>query len=251
MHRAAGGTPNRGGRAYAIPRLPVQAYGRRVQQIPLSGGQAQGQIPGWAQATGSLLNPGANTTIASTAPVTVGGIYTINWTVALSGTPGAGDVNNFQLFVGPTHIANSVNAGAVGSYPQAPVTVNVPAGLTVAIATSGAGTAGTTYTGTIPAPLGSLTLTIGPQGLGTVWYPVQVTLSTTTGPLDPSTAIIYLGPLITPATIVGAGFGNGTYALAIPPMTPGQYLVAVWSGGNPGDTAAMNVIGTMDALTTG
>jgi hypothetical protein len=97
---------------------------------------------------------------------------------------------------------------------------------------------------------GTLSLTIGPQGLGTVWYPIQVTVSTTTGQLDTSTVNIYLGPLTTPATLVGTGFGNGTYALAIPSMSPGQYLVIAWAGGKNGDTAAANVIGTMDALIT-
>jgi len=104
--------------------------------------------------------------------------------------------------------------------------------------------------GTIPVS-GALSLTVGPQGLGTVWYPVQITLSTTTGQLDTSTGNIYLGPLVTPATLVGTGFGNGTYALAIPPMSPGQYLVIQWAGGHNGDIAAANVIGTMDALVTG
>lgn len=75
---------------------------------------------------------------------------------------------------------------------------------------------------------GGLTLQAGPQGLGTVWYPVQVTLSTTTGALDTSTALVYLGPLTTPATLVGTVFtGNGTVALAIPDMTPGQTLIVV------------------------
>jgi hypothetical protein len=101
--------------------------------------------------------------------------------------------------------------------------------------------------GTIPGS-GSLTLTIGPQGLGTVWYPVQITLTTTTGALDTSLANIYLGPLVTPATIVGTGLGNGPYALAIPPMSPGQYLVVVWTGAKTGDVAAANIIGTMDAI---
>lgn len=99
---------------------------------------------------------------------------------------------------------------------------------------------------------GTLTLSDGPSGLGTVWYPVQVTLSTTTGPLDTSTALVYLGPLISPTTLVGTVYsGNGTVALAIPSMTPGQFLVIQWTGAKSGDTAAANVIGTMDALTTG
>jgi hypothetical protein len=96
---------------------------------------------------------------------------------------------------------------------------------------------------------GALTLSVGPQGLGNVWYPVQVTLSTATGVFDGSTANVYLGAQGVPITLVGTLYsGNGTVALAIPPMTPGQVLIVVWSAGNPGDTAAMNVLGTMDAL---
>jgi hypothetical protein len=99
---------------------------------------------------------------------------------------------------------------------------------------------------------GVLQLSVGPNGLGTIWYPVQVTLSTTTGPLDTSTALVYLGPLISPTTLVGTVYsGNGTVALAIPSMSPGQFLVVQWTGAKSGDTAAANIIGTMDALTTG
>lgn len=99
---------------------------------------------------------------------------------------------------------------------------------------------------------GILTLTAGPQGLGTVWYPAQVTLSTTTGVLDTSTALVYLGAQGVPITLVASVFtGNGTAALAIPAMTPGQVLIITWTNAHPGDTAAFNVVGTMDALTTG
>jgi hypothetical protein len=38
-------------------------------------------------------------------------------------------------------------------------------------------------------------------------------------------------------------------AAALPPIQPGQFLIAVWSGANGGDVATMNVQGTMDALT--
>jgi hypothetical protein len=108
--------------------------------------------------------------------------------------------------------------------------------------------------GAVPAG-GGLTLRVGPQGLGNVWYPVQVTASTTTGLTaagDNSVCNVYLGPVVNPTTLVGTVYnGNGTAALAIPDMTPGQFLVMVWSGANPGDQAAANVIGTMDALSTG
>lgn len=103
----------------------------------------------------------------------------------------------------------------------------------------------------VPAS-GSLTLSVGPQGLGTTWYPASVVISTTTGALDTSTALVYLGaqgvPIALQGTVVG---GNGTVALAIPSMTPGQVIIVSWSGAHTGDIAALNVTGTMDALTTG
>lgn len=103
----------------------------------------------------------------------------------------------------------------------------------------------------IPAS-GTLQLQVGPQGLGGVWYPISVTLSTSTGVLDTSTAKVYLGPSATPATLQASIFsGNGTAALAIPSMSPGQTIIVVWSGAHPGDTAAFNITGTMDALSTG
>jgi len=106
--------------------------------------------------------------------------------------------------------------------------------------------------GLIPSG-GALTLAVGPQGLGTVWYPAQVTISTSTGALDTSTALVYAGPstILTPATLVGTVYsGNGTVALALPDMTPGQVVTVAWTGAHQGDQAGVNVIGTMDALTT-
>jgi hypothetical protein len=98
---------------------------------------------------------------------------------------------------------------------------------------------------------GKLTLTVGPQALGTTWYPAQITLSTTTGLLDTSVANVWLGAQGVPITLVGTSAGNGTVALAVPPMQPGQVLIVTWTGATVGDTAGLNVVGTMDALTTG
>jgi hypothetical protein len=101
------------------------------------------------------------------------------------------------------------------------------------------------------AGTGTLTLSVGPTGMGVVWYVAQVTISTSTGALDTSTAQIYLGPAITPTTLIATIFsGNGTAAVAIPPMTPGQTLICIWTNGHIGDVAAFNVIGTQDALST-
>jgi len=102
--------------------------------------------------------------------------------------------------------------------------------------------------GTIPGG-GVLTLTAAPQGLGTVWYPTQVTLSTTTGPLDTSTAQVWMGAGQVPVELVATVFsGNGTIGLAIPQLSPGQSIIVKWTGANPGDIAGAHVVGTMDAL---
>jgi hypothetical protein len=105
--------------------------------------------------------------------------------------------------------------------------------------------------GTIPGS-STLTLSAGPQGLGTTWYPAQVTLSTTTGPLDTSTAAVYLGIGGVPTMLAATVFsGNGTAAVAIPSMQPGENVIVTWVNGHAGDIASFNVIGTQDALTTG
>lgn len=93
---------------------------------------------------------------------------------------------------------------------------------------------------------------LGPSGAGNIWYPTQVTLSTTTGitaGFDGSVASLYLGPVISPNTLLGTVIGgNGIVAAALPPIQPGQFLIAQWAGAVGGDTATMNVQGTMDAL---
>jgi hypothetical protein len=173
--------------------------------------------------------------------------------VTLSGTTGAPEVNNFLLLLGATLLATSVNASAPGTYPQAPVTFTAAAGdpLVVFVGASNA-TAGAVYSAAITGVSQPLTLTAGPQGLGTTWYPAQVTVSTTTGVLDTSTAQVYLGTAGVPTQLIASVFsGNGVAAVAIPPMQPGENVIVTWTNGHLGDIASFNVIGTMDALTTG
>lgn len=99
---------------------------------------------------------------------------------------------------------------------------------------------------------GAATVQLGPAGLGNIWYPTQVTVATTTGittGIDSAVCNVYLGPQVSPATLLGTIFGgNGILAAALPNIQPGQFLIAVWSNGHSGDTAAMNVQGSMDAL---
>jgi hypothetical protein len=91
---------------------------------------------------------------------------------------------------------------------------------------------------------------IGPQALGTVWYPQAATISTTTGITDSSTANIFLGATNVNNLLVGASqqAGADTVGLSVPAITPGGLLIAVWTGGHHGDLATINIIGTMDAL---
>src|SRR5208282_998243 len=63
--------------------------------------------------------------------------------------------------------------------------------------------------GTVPGS-GLITLLAGPQGLGTIWYPAQATIATTTGALDTSVALVYLGSGSVPSQLVGTVYsGNG------------------------------------------
>jgi hypothetical protein len=91
---------------------------------------------------------------------------------------------------------------------------------------------------------------VGPQGLGNVWYPAMANITTTTGPGDVSTCTVYLGSqslanMAGPTSYAGGGDSIG---LSVPALTPGALLIAVWSGAHPGDTATLNIIGTMDCL---
>ena len=98
---------------------------------------------------------------------------------------------------------------------------------------------------------GTATVRIGPSGLGTRWYPQQVTLSTSSGAADSSTAIGYLGPAAVASQVVFTSYAGGgdVQGLAIPMMQPGDLLTVVWSGAKNGDQATLAVIGDQQALT--
>jgi hypothetical protein len=102
---------------------------------------------------------------------------------------------------------------------------------------------------------GTATAQVGPQGAGTVWYPAQATISTTTGMatgIDTAVCNVYLGAAGTPITLLATVFtGNGLVAAALPPLTVGQFVIADWTGAHPGDVCALNVAGTMSSLVLG
>jgi len=97
---------------------------------------------------------------------------------------------------------------------------------------------------------GGATVSIGPAGLGTVWYPQVANISTSVGANDGATCTIYLGAQGVPNLFQGQSYAGGGDSLGLPVsmMRPGQLLIAVWSGSIPGATCAINIVGTMDVL---
>ena len=98
---------------------------------------------------------------------------------------------------------------------------------------------------------GTATVTLGPQGVGTVWYPQQVAIGTTTGAADASTCTLFVGPLALLTQIGSQSYAGGgdSIGLAVNAMYPGFFLVAQWSGGHAGDLAVFTVYGVQDTLT--
>lgn len=97
---------------------------------------------------------------------------------------------------------------------------------------------------------GAATLSLGPQGRGTTWYPTSVVVSTTTGAADNSTAACYIGAQALQNLQGGQSYAGGgdTIGLSVTSMQPGDLLIVVWTGAVPGATASMNILGTQDVL---
>ena len=100
----------------------------------------------------------------------------------------------------------------------------------------------------------------GPTGIGNIWVPAQVAVSSSTNVSTPI-AGLYLGPLLPAAALAtlmstqqitqlgGTATGNNdsiglTGAIQVP---QGQALIVQWLGGDPGATGIMTVTGTQIA----
>jgi hypothetical protein len=92
---------------------------------------------------------------------------------------------------------------------------------------------------------------LGPQGLGTVWYPQAAAIATTSGAADSSTCTIYVGTQAILSQIAGQSYlgGGDSIGLASPPLTPGQFLIAVWTTAVNNDTASLVIYGEQEVLT--
>lgn len=100
---------------------------------------------------------------------------------------------------------------------------------------------------------GTVTLAVGPMGLGSVWYPQSAAITTTTGVTDSSTCLFYVGQIAALGLPVAQSYqgGGDSVGLPVPPVWPGTYVVAVWSGAHDGDTATLTVYGQQDVLVNG
>lgn len=95
---------------------------------------------------------------------------------------------------------------------------------------------------------GVATVVIGPQGLGTRWYPSQVQVSTQSGPTDGSSCTVYK-LFIANSQIIGQTLqgGGDTFGFTHE-MQPGELLYAVWANANPGDLATLAINGDQVVL---
>lgn len=92
----------------------------------------------------SVAAPGAGVQVAALS--LPAGTYNVEWTFELTGTPGAGDVDNVRVTLGAATLATSVNLGAVGNYQQEELEADVVTGpVSIVFKAIGAATAGTTY----------------------------------------------------------------------------------------------------------
>lgn len=101
----------------------------------------------------------------------------------------------------------------------------------------------------IVANNGTAVLAVGPQGVGTRWYPSQVQVSTSSGAADQSSAILYR-QFVAASNVVGQTEQGGSDTLGFThDMQPGDLLFVVWHRANPGDLATVTVHGDQVALT--
>jgi hypothetical protein len=92
---------------------------------------------------------------------------------------------------------------------------------------------------------GNGTVQVGPQS-GQRWDVTSTTVSTGSQSSPLPQCSIYSGPTAGPPWLLDATFtGNGDQTDTPSTIYNGQYVWAVWTGGNPGDGATVRVQGTV------
>lgn len=93
---------------------------------------------------------------------------------------------------------------------------------------------------------GNGTAKVGPAS-GQMWQLASVTVSTISQTAPLPQCKMYAGPQPQPSWQIDATFtGNGDSTGRAATLYPGNYVWAVWTGGNPGDTATMRALGTVN-----
>lgn len=97
---------------------------------------------------------------------------------------------------------------------------------------------------------GTATIRLGPNGLGTTWYPQAATVATSVGANDAATVTIYKGAQAVLTVVVGQSYSGGgdTVGLSSPPLQPGEQLIAIWTGGTSGKFASLVIYGDQTVL---
>lgn len=87
---------------------------------------------------------------------------------------------------------------------------------------------------------------LAPDGM-TAWKVTHAQVATTTGPTDQSQAFLYRSAVF-PHRLLGQTAQGGGDTLSFEAvLRPGDTLVCLWQGGNPGDVATLNITGTVTA----
>jgi len=217
-----------------------------VRQFPFTL-SASALVSGWAAGQASATGPGAFQTLVSVGPFGPG-IYTVAWTLTLAGSAGSADANNARLVLdGSTFLVESVNAGAAGTYPQAPYTLVIASGTHNLQMTAGPAnaTSGAVYTASVPA-VGNAAASIGPSFPRESWDVAVASVSVSSN-TNEAVCKIYAGPQAAQAWFADGttwgSTGDSTSNFSAP-VYLGSKVFAVWTGGDAGATATLVVTGT-------
>jgi hypothetical protein len=100
---------------------------------------------------------------------------------------------------------------------------------------------------------GNGTAQIGPSRVREHWQVSGAAVKVSTQEAEASCSL-YVGSTVDSSTFVGntiTGSSGDTCGLAGIDIQPGQYVFAVWDGGDPGSTATLTVFGTFTIGTPG
>jgi hypothetical protein len=94
---------------------------------------------------------------------------------------------------------------------------------------------------------GNGTAQLGPGFPGEIWSPAVVSVSVSTN-VSEAQCKIYAGIVAVPATFIdgtlSGSTGDSTDRISGQVFYPGQFIIAVWSGGDVGAIATMNIQGS-------